>query len=120
MRSSIEFPYRAPRRRARVTLSHLASGLLLAVLLVFAQQQASLHMLGHAVEQVTPKQPGAPHAGFCDQCIAFAGVDNPAPPADAAMRQERAVVERPQPFRYLAADVPFSAAYSSRAPPLAS
>ena len=47
--------------------------LLLAALLVFAQQQAVLHLLGHSFEQIEKKKDAtAPQEQVCAKCLALA------------------------------------------------
>lgn len=95
----------------------LAFRLLLAVLLVAAQHLAIVHGLEHAGASLVHTQPATPHTHACDQCIAFAGLDNPAAAAAAVVPRNAEVPEHLPTPGAVAADVAFAAAYSSRAPP---
>ena len=57
---------------------------LLAIALLFTQQQAALHWLSHAVEatQAKASKTTAP-ADHCDECLALAGIGS-APPSTGA------------------------------------
>ena len=51
--------------------------LLLAALLVFAQQQAVLHLLGHSFEQLAQKKDATdPQERVCAKCLALAHLDH--------------------------------------------
>lgn len=94
--------------------------LALALLLVFAQQGAILHELGHVYRTSAPalrNYATLPHGKMCETCLAFAQAANPAsgtqsmPPAVAATRYVSPV---PQ-YSIIATGAP---APRSRGPPL--
>ena len=94
--------------------------LALALLLVFAQQGAILHELGHVYRTSAPalrNYATRPHGKMCETCLAFAQAANPAsgtifvPPLVAAVRHVNA---DPQ-YSIIAAAVP---APRSRGPPV--
>jgi len=58
---------------------------LLALALLFAQQQAALHWLSHAVEATQAKASKTAPAEHCDECLALAGIGAGAPSAAAAL-----------------------------------
>ncbi|HXZ48842.1 MAG TPA: hypothetical protein VEG27_07455 [Usitatibacter sp.] len=98
------------------SLRHLGSALGLALALLFGEQAAALHDLGHAIQQVEHKG-SLPLGSTCDECFACAqlagavGVSLPAVPliggSDAAPR------ERP----FSSACVAPRYAFLSRGPP---
>jgi hypothetical protein len=64
---------------ARTLLARLA----LAVLLLFAQQQAIQHELQHGIDALSSKSdPASPLHEVCLKCVAFAGLDH-SPSCDA-------------------------------------
>ena len=102
-------------------LQRLVSRFALALLLVFTQQQAVLHLLGHSLEQVASKKaPAGPAEHACEKCLAFAQVDHAAAPVAALPRLDTAAIEaRPIALR-AGSESRFAPAYRSRAPPLLS
>lgn len=50
--------------------------LLLAVMMLFAQQVAQLHALGHAQDQLAQPQKGKPASHPIEQCVAFHAIDS--------------------------------------------
>jgi len=101
-----------------VQLRRLWLRLALGLLLVFAQQQATLHALRHGVDSLARKQaPASPQPDACVQCLFFGGLHDAPPPSAIQL----AVVA---PSRVPASvhvhswvpDGPF-AHYRSRAPP---
>ncbi|NKI92795.1 hypothetical protein [Rhizobacter sp. SG703] len=102
---------------------------LLALLLVFSQQQAVLHVLGHALDDqrqslaASAQADGAPMAqaadidALCAQCLAFAQLDHPATPQVAQPAGSSARFELPATAAITARDARFEPAYLSRAPP---
>jgi len=99
----------------RVLLARFA----LALLLVFAQQQAILHELQHGVDAVAGKTaPASPLHDGCLKCLSFAGFDH-APPASVPLFG----LPAPTHAFALEAALPERAGtccspYRSRAPPL--
>lgn len=92
--------------------------LALGLLLVFAQQQATLHALQHGVDSVAGKQaPGSPQPDTCVQCLLFGGLHD-APPATAIRVAVAAAgpVQVSLPAQTGAPTSPI-AHYRSRAPP---
>jgi hypothetical protein len=99
--------------------------LLLAFLLVFAQQAAVAHLIGHLgsnVEQVVQQDEAGSHAAaqslshVCTTCLAFAGLDAAAP-----LPQLILAVAATAPLAvtasYIAVALRREAPYLSRAPP---
>jgi hypothetical protein len=104
---------------------------LLALLLVFSQQQAVLHVLGHALDHQrqslaaasaqadgTPVAQAADIDTLCAQCLAFAQLDHPATPQVAQPTGSSARFELAAATPVTARDARFEPAYLSRAPPL--
>lgn len=50
--------------------------LLLAVIVLFAQQAAQLHALAHAQDQLAQPQQGKPASHPLEQCVAFHAIDS--------------------------------------------
>ena len=50
--------------------------LLLAFVLLFAQQAGVVHTLSHALEKQTQHDKQAPHSDVCEQCAAYAQLGN--------------------------------------------
>lgn len=100
-------------------LQRLVSRFALALLLVFTQQQAVLHLLGHGLEQLAAKKlPAGPAEQACEKCLAFAQVDHAAAPVVAPARFDTSAIEA-RPVALLAVRASrFAPAYRSRAPPL--
>ena len=91
---------------------------LLALLLVFTQQQLVLHELGHAFEQLahqTERQ--HPADRVCHTCLAFAGVHHAAQGGAALPPLAPQRFGRPVDEPFTSSPSTFSAAYLSRAPP---
>jgi hypothetical protein len=96
----------------------LARGVL-ALLLVFAQQQATLHWLSHAVDSVAQKAKHGP-SEVCDQCAglaAFGAMAAPTPPALPVAGGVDALVDAAEPVSIARAP---RLAFRSRAPPFQS
>ena len=101
---------------------------LLALLLVFSQQQAVLHVLGHALDHQRQSVVAASsHASsaqatdidaLCAQCLAFAQLDHPATPQVATPTGSSARFELAAAAPVTARDARFEPAYLSRAPPV--
>ena len=105
----------------------LARGVL-ALLLVFAQQQATLHWLSHAVDSVAQNEQGgqggqkAKHGpnDVCDLCaglLAFGAMAAPTPLALAVPRGDESLVAIAEPASIARAP---QLAFRSRAPPVLS
>jgi hypothetical protein len=95
---------------------------LLAALLVFSQQQAVLHLLGHDLAQLSQKSDSSDPSQelVCAKCLAIAHLDHavsPSVPVILPVRATPVAIEVPAPR---ALDVAFVAAYRSRAPPVLS
>ena len=96
----------------------LARGVL-ALLLVFAQQQATLHWLSHAVDSVAQKAKHGPN-DVCDECAAlaaFGAMATPAPLVLALPNGAAPLVEPAEPASIARAP---QLAFRSRAPPVLS
>ena len=99
-------------------LRRLASRFALALLLVFTQQQAVLHLLGHSLEEVASKKAaGGPAEQACEKCLAFAHLDHAAVPQLPALSQPALAAIAPLARLAAGHDGRFHAAYLSRAPP---
>jgi len=91
----------------------------LALLLVFAQQQATLHWLSHAVDSVAQKAKHGPN-DVCDECAslaAFSAMAAPAPLALVLPHGGSTRVDVAEPTSIARAP---QLAFRSRAPPLLS
>lgn len=94
--------------------------LLLVAVLLFSQQQAVLHLLGHDLSRLTQKESTDPQEPLCAKCLAIAHLDHavagdvPALPV-VPLRHARVAVATPASF-----DPSFIARYRSRAPPVLS
>jgi len=96
----------------------LARGVL-ALLLVFAQQQATLHWLSHAVDSVAQKAKHGPN-DVCDECAAlaaFGAMATPTPLVLALPHGDNALVDVARPGSVARAP---RLAFRSRAPPVLS
>ncbi len=93
--------------------------LLLATLLVFAQQQAVLHLLGHSFEQLEKKKDATdPQEQVCAKCLTLAHLDH-------ALSGDMPAITLPQAQPVTASAIPtgratlaFFHSYRSRAPPV--
>ncbi|MGI9026849.1 MAG: hypothetical protein ACR2GP_14965 [Burkholderiaceae bacterium] len=93
--------------------------LLFAALLVFAQQQAVLHLLGHSFEQIEKKKEATdPTERVCAKCLALAHLDH-------AVSGEMPAIALPEAWPAVAvasvagrAESAFFHHYRSRAPPV--
>jgi hypothetical protein len=97
--------------------TRLLYSLLLAFVLLFAQQGAALHALEHFAENRAPQQEKhLPHSPVCEKCVVYAGIGGAASSSPLAFEEQKAV-------GILVAIVLFSViafplqAYHSRAPP---
>jgi len=108
---------RAPSSSPLKTL--LGRGLL-ALALLFGQQQAALHWLSHAIEATHAKASQSTPAEHCDECLALAGLGAGAPSATPALpasfAQHALVALRPAG----PAPVELRLGFHSRAPPILS
>jgi hypothetical protein len=96
----------------------LARGVL-ALLLVFAQQQATLHWLSHAVDSLAQKAKHGP-SDVCDECaglVAFDAMATPTPLVLALPHGESTLVDVVEPASIARAP---QLAFRSRAPPVLS
>ena len=101
-------------------LKKLLARCALALLLVFAQQQASLHWLSHAIDATHAKAGSAALADHCDDCLAFAGLAAGATSAQAAppvAPARHAAIRVPA---VAIAPCPLRLGFDSRAPPILS
>ena len=55
---------------------HTLGWLLLALVVLFAQQAAQLHALAHAQDQLAQPQKGKPVSHPLEQCVAFHAIDS--------------------------------------------
>ena len=108
---------RAPSSSPLKTL--LGRGLL-ALALLFGQQQAALHWLSHAIEATQAKASSSPPQEHCDECLALAGLGAGAasatPALPASFAQHALVALRPAGL----APVELRLGFQSRAPPILS
>jgi hypothetical protein len=96
----------------------LARGVL-ALLLVFAQQQATLHWLSHAVDSVAQQAKHGPN-DVCDECAAlaaFGAMATPTPLVLALPHGDNALVDVAAPVSIARAP---RLGFRSRAPPVLS
>ena len=96
--------------------------LLLAALLVFAQQQAVLHLLGHSFEQLGEpsghrKDATDPQDRVCAKCLALAHMDHALAGDTAAITLPDAQLASAPAITAGRAAVAFFHSYRSRAPP---
>jgi len=95
-------------------------GVLFALLLLFAQQHAALHALGHDFERIhAAGKDGTSHnEAFCVECVAVAHLDH----ADGAVVTDLPATAYAPPrverARHDGERATFAAVYRSRAPPL--
>lgn len=113
------FPEAGIRPATTMLFRRLAFRLLLSLLLVFAQQQAQLHMLGHGLEEIAHKvADGAAQDQSCEKCLSFAHLDDAPAPSTPVFAQPAATAERPRVASFVSFESLFRAAYLSRGPPL--
>jgi len=101
------------------TLRTLLARGVLALLLVFAQQQATLHWLSHAIDSVEHKAKHGPSEA-CDECAGLAALDAmalPALPVLALPPAGFALADAAEPASVARAP---QLAFRSRAPPVLS
>lgn len=92
--------------------------LLLAGLLLFAQQQAVLHLLTHSFEQLRVKQDQSiPHDAFCEKCLTLAHLDHAVAGAMFSLPVSFERPDAPLANQTPAPEVAFLNHYRSRAPP---
>ncbi len=107
------------RQTAAMFFKSRALRLLFAALLVFAQQQAVLHLLGHSFEQIEKKKDGTdPQERVCAKCLALTHLDHALSgdmPAIALPEARPAVVTA---IVFGRAESAFFHNYRSRAPPV--
>ena len=104
--------------RSFVLRTLLARGAL-ALLLVFAQQQATLHWLSHAIDSIAQKAKHGP-SDVCDECaglVAFDAMAAPSPPALVLVRGDDTPIDVTRPASISRAP---QLAFRSRAPPILS
>ncbi len=93
--------------------------LLFAALLVFAQQQAVLHLLGHSFEQIEKKKDATdPQERVCAKCLALAHLDHALSsdtPASALLEAKPVIAPAIVAGR---TEFAFFPSYLSRAPPV--
>lgn len=91
----------------------------LSVLLLFSQQQAVVHLLGHGMSQIAERDAGDhPPEALCAKCLAIAHLDHA---VAGEVRALEAVSARPVFDALVPAavvDLAFLARYRSRAPPV--
>ena len=93
--------------------------LLLAALLVFAQQQAVLHLLGHSFEQLTQKKDATdPQEQVCAKCLALAHLDHVLSGDPVAITLPDSRPDSPPPAAHGRVGFAVVLSYRSRAPPI--
>ena len=113
------WPSRGLRQTTAMFFKSRALRLLFAALLVFAQQQAVLHLLGHSFEQIEKKKDATdPQQRVCAKCLALAHLDH-------ALSGDVPAIAQPQARPAIAtavvarrAELAFFHHYRSRAPPV--
>jgi hypothetical protein len=93
-------------------------GLFVALLLVFAQQQATLHSLGHAFEDIQQQKDFTPHQELCAKCLAVAHLDHAVAVAPMPLEPLLAAPILSSSVPYEDARLTLVSHYRSRAPPL--
>ncbi len=109
-----------------MSLARLVFRFLLAALLIFSQQQAGLHLLGHGLAQLSAASAGLdpqresndPQELVCAKCLAVAHLDHALSGTVPAFAPVVSTPERVTAFVLPHLDLAFFAAYRSRAPPL--
>lgn len=101
-----------------MSLRAVACRVLLALLLVFAQQEGMLHELRHAFDTLAhSSDQRTPQKEVCSLCVAFAGVHHAAGGTLPVLPPVAHRHQRPEATPFVSATAAFSAAYLSRAPP---
>lgn len=96
----------------------LARGLL-ALLLLFAQQTATLHWLSHAVDAVHAKAAqGSAPSEHCDECVVLGALGAAAAPSPAAFVPSGGSDFWLAPTQEATSPAPLRLAFRSRAPPV--
>jgi hypothetical protein len=92
--------------------------LFLAALLIFSQQQAVLHLLGHDLAQLSQKDATDPQDAVCAKCLAIAHFDHAVsgdvPTFTLPPHAPEPIAQADSP----GIDLAFVARYRSRAPPV--
>jgi hypothetical protein len=99
--------------------SRLLFSLLLAFVLLFAQQGVALHALSHLADGVPAKsqqEKHLPHSPACDKCVVYAGIGGAAPSSPPAFGIQQATVILAAALFLLFFSAPLRS-YLSRAPP---
>lgn len=99
---------------------------MLAALLIFSQQQAGLHLLGHGLAQLSAASAGLdagqesndPKDLVCAKCLAVAHLDHALSGTVPAFEPAVSTPERVTAFVVPHLDLAFFASYRSRAPPV--
>ena len=91
--------------------------LLLAALLIFSQQQAVLHALGHGIAQLSQQDSTDPQELVCAKCLALAHLDHAVSGTVPAVEPVDAAPVRRATIPVVHVDLAFFASYRSRAPP---
>lgn len=96
----------------------------LAALLIFSQQQAGLHLLGHGLTQLSAASAGVPRPDsndpqelVCAKCLAVAHLDHAVSGVVPAFAPVHTTPERVATSVVTPIDLAFFASYRSRAPP---
>jgi hypothetical protein len=106
-------------RMATPLLKNLFARGLLALVLVFAQQQAALHWLSHAIEATHGKAASGPLANdHCDECLALNGLAAGATSTPHAFPLEAAHHVLVAASGVAVAPAQLRLAFRSRAPPI--
>jgi hypothetical protein len=104
----------------RSSLKRLLSRGLLALALVFAQQQAALHWLSHAIEATQAKASKPTPLEHCDDCLTLgalgAGATSTSPVLPVSFAQHALTTPPPA----IASPAALRLAFRSRAPPILS
>lgn len=101
-----------------MSVRRLIQRLLLSLLLVFAQQQAQLHVLGHSLaDLVHQTDAGTADEQNCAACLAFAHLDDAAAPTGPVLPPVCGLNERPLATGFASFAAPLCTGYHSRAPP---
>lgn len=107
-------------RSPKPSLKNLLARGALALLLLFAQQQAALHWLSHAVEATHAKASSSAPAEHCDECVALSAFGAAATSAPTPLPVSSAQHALAAPPIVATAPVPLRLGFRSRAPPILS
>jgi len=91
---------------------------LMALVLLLAQREATLHWLSHATEAATAKHALLASSDVCDECLSLGGLDAPVPPSPVAAATVDTTPPLAPAYVWVSAQSLLQLGYASRGPPI--